>query len=188
VAADGLRPGLVPLTLLVMNESERRARIQRYEEGPALLRATIATVPAEALQWRPGPGKWSAHEIVCHCADSETISSTRIRFLAGEDRPTIVGYDQDRWAVTFDYHALSLEAALRQIEAVRAWTTTFIRRLPPSAWTREGAHTESGPYTAEKWLVTYSEHLEIHARQIERNLAAWRAAGSRTAGSHSPVR
>jgi hypothetical protein len=168
-----LRPERRSLTLPGMNESERRARIQRYEEGPALLRATIAKVPADALQWRPAPGKWSAHEIVCHCADSETISSTRIRFLAGEDRPTIVGYDQDRWAVAFDYHSLPLEAALRQIEQVQAWTASFVRRLPPSAWAREGTHTESGRYTAETWLVTYSEHLEVHSLQIERNLAAW---------------
>ena len=43
------------------------------------------------------------------------------------------------------------------------------------AWAREGTHTESGRYTAEHWLKTYAEHLEIHARQIERNLEAWRA-------------
>ena len=158
-----------------MNDGEVRARLQRYADGPALLRTTVAKVPAEALQWRPAPGKWSVHEVVCHCADSETISSTRIRFLVGEDRPTIPGYDQDRWAVAFDYHTLSLEAALRQIEQVRAWTSAFVRRLPASAWAREGTHTESGRYTAEKWLETYSEHLDVHARQIERNLTAWRA-------------
>lgn len=162
-----------------MNEGEVRALLQRYADGPALLRSTVAKVPAEALQWRPAPGKWTVHEVVCHCADSETISSTRIRFLVGEDRPTISGYDQDRWAVAFDYHTLSLEAALRQIEQVRAWTTTFVRRLPPSAWAREGTHTESGRYTAEKWLETYSEHLEVHSRQIERNLTAWRARSER---------
>jgi hypothetical protein len=162
-----------------MNDGEVRARLQRYADDPALLRTTVARVPAEALQWRPADGKWSVHEIVCHCADSETISSTRIRFLVGEDHPTIMGYDQDRWAVAFDYHSLPLEAALRQIEQVRAWTATFIERLPPSAWAREGTHTESGRYTAETWLATYSEHLEVHARQIERNLAAWRLHAAR---------
>ena len=71
-------------------------------------------MPAEALQWRPAPGKWSVHEGVCHCADSETISSTRIRLLVGEERPTILGYDQDRFAQRFDYHAQPLDLALRQ--------------------------------------------------------------------------
>jgi hypothetical protein len=154
---------------------ERTHLIERYSRGPALLREALANVPSNALKWRPAPGKWSAHEVVCHCADSETISSTRIRFLIGEDRATLQGYDQDQWAKRFDYHALPLEGALAQVEQVRAWTTDFIRRLPESAWSSEGTHTESGPYTADRWLAIYAEHLEQHARQIERNVAAWKA-------------
>lgn len=156
-----------------MTPEERRACIDRYTAGPALLRDALVRVPAAALTWRPAPGKWSVHEVVCHCADSETISSTRIRFLVGEERPTIQGYDQDRWVQRLDYHALPLDLALDQIEQVRRWTTDFVRRLPAEAWTCEGTHTESGRYGAESWLAIYAEHLEVHARQIERNLAAW---------------
>lgn len=158
-----------------MTPDERQQLIARFDAGPRLFREALARIPAAALQWRPAPGKWSAHEIVCHCADSETVSSTRIRYLIGEDRPAIQGYDQDRWAGRFDYHTLPLESALRQIEQVRAWTGDFVRRLPPSAWAREGTHTESGRYSAETWLRTYAEHLETHARQLDRNLAAWKA-------------
>lgn len=158
-----------------MSPPERLTLIERYAQGPRLLRQALARVPAEALQWRPAPARWSAHEVVCHCADSETISSTRIRFLVGEDRPRILGYDQDHWARLFDYHSLPLDLALRQIDQVRAWTTDLIRRLPDSAWSREGTHSQSGSYGAEIWLRTYAEHLELHARQIERNVAAWAA-------------
>ena len=42
-------------------------------------------------------------------------------------------------------------------------------------WQRTGTHTESGRYAAEDWLKIYAEHLEIHTRQLERNLAAWKA-------------
>lgn len=167
-----------------MNDAERREWIDRYARGPELLKTALAKVPAEALKWRPAEGKWSAHEVVCHCADSETIASTRIRYLVGEDRPTIHGYDEDAWAKTFDYHALPLEPALREVEQVRAWTADWIRRLPASAWSREGTHTESGRYTAERWLELYGVHLETHARQIERNLAAWNART--TAGPGTP--
>ena len=158
-----------------MTAQEREALIARYERGPRVLREALAKVPAEALQWRPAPGKWSAHEVVVHCADSETISSTRIRFLVGEDQPTIMGYDQDQWARRFDYHELPLEPCLAQMDAVRAWTTMLLRRLPPAAWSRTGSHTESGHYSAEEWLGIYAEHLEVHARQMARNVEAWRA-------------
>lgn len=153
------------------------ALIQRYEDGPGLLEAALAEVPREALQWRPAPGKWSVHEVVCHCADSETNSAMRIRYLVGEDAAAIQGYDQDRWAQRFGYHAMPLDLALDQVVMVRRWTTDFIRRLPDAAWDRAGSHSEmSGvTYTAAMWLEIYAEHLEVHARQIRRNLEAWKS-------------
>ncbi len=158
-----------------MTPQERQALLQRYADGPRLLRAALERVPHAAVQWRPAPGKWSAHEVVCHCADSETVSSTRIRFLTGSEGPMILGYDPDRWARRFDYHALPLDMALRQIDQVRAWTLDLIRRFPDDYWSSAGTHSESGAYGAETWLTTYAEHLEVHARQIDRNLAAWNA-------------
>jgi hypothetical protein len=158
-----------------MTPNERKALIERYANGPKLLRAALAKLPAEAVAWRPAPGKWSAHEVVQHCADSETIASTRIRYVVGEEQPTIYGYDQDRFAERFEYASLPLDLALRQVDMVREWTTALLRRFPDSAWTRTATHTESGPYGAEKWLTIYAKHLDDHAAQIERNLAAWNA-------------
>ena len=119
------------------------------------------------------------HEIVLHCADSETNSAMRIRYLVGETTPTIAGYDQDRWAREMKYDSLPLDLSLRQIISVRAWTAAFIRSLPEAAWSRAGRHTEHAqPYSSEQWLLIYAEHLEIHARQIARTVDAWRAAGT----------
>jgi DinB superfamily len=159
-----------------LTRDERQKLIEQYAAGPARLKAALATVPAAAMQWRPKPGEWSAHEIVVHCADSETNSFVRIRFLAADKEPVLQGYDQDHWAKTFDYHTLPMETALAVVTGVRDSTTALIRRLPDSAWSNVGRHTESGRYTAEDWLKIYADHLEGHARQIEGNVAAWRAA------------
>jgi len=156
--------------------AEREALIARYESGPARLKAALAKVPPEALQWRPAPGEWSAHEIVVHCADSETNAALRIRYLVAEPDPLIVGYDQEEWARRFDYHGHPLEAALLTVEAVRANTAPLLRRLPEGAWAKVGRHTESGSYSADRWLEIYAAHLEEHAAQIEANVAAWQAA------------
>ena len=158
-----------------MNAAERAALVQRYGDGPGRLRAALATVPPAALQWRPQPSEWSAHEIACHCADSESHASLRIRTLVVEPEPVIVGYDQERWAKTLDYHAHPLPEALAVVDAVRASTTALLRRLPDEAWRRAGRHTESGPYTAEDWLRIYAAHLHDHADQIDANVAQWRA-------------
>ena len=161
---------------MTLGRAEREALIQRYVDGPARLKAALATVPGEALRWRPDPGQWSAHEVVVHCADSETNAAARIRYLAAEADPVILGYDEAEWARRFEYHDHPLEPALALIEAVRANTAALIRRMREDAWQRVGRHTESGRHAAEDWLKMYAEHLDIHARQIEANVAAWRAA------------
>ena len=160
---------------MAMDGRQRKAFLERFEAGPKLLRAAWDEVPAEARQWRPGPGKWSAHEVVVHCADSEAYGVVRIRLLLAQPEPVIVGYDQDLWARTFDYHAQDPELALRTVEAVRANCAACLRRLPESAFGRTGRHTESGVYTDADWFRIYAGHLEVHAAQIRRNLAAWRA-------------
>ena len=159
-----------------LTEEQRDELIRSYAAGPGRLRAMLAKIPADALKWRPAAGKWSAHEVVVHCADSETNAHMRIRYLVAEKQPVIHGYDQDVWAVVFDYHAHPLDAALATIDAVHANTVPMLRHLPESAWAKAGTHTESGRYTAEDWLRSYGRHLEVHTRQIERNLAAWQAA------------
>ena len=156
-----------------MEAKEREALIRRYEEGPARLRAAFEQVPEEARKWRPGPGRWSAHEVVCHCADSETNAAGRIRHVVAEKGTTVLGYDQDHWAKRFDYHEHPIAAALAAVDAVRANTVPLLRKLDEAGWARVARHTESGRYSAEDWLLSYAEHLEKHSAQIGRNLEAW---------------
>jgi hypothetical protein len=161
-----------------MSRGERESLIEQYGRGPARLREALAKAPQEALQWRPEPGRWSAHEVVVHCADAETNAALRIRYLVAEKEPIVVGYDQDAWARLFDYHAQSLEEALAATAAARGRTVPLLRRMTDADWAKAGRHTESGPYTAEDWLRIYAVHLEGHARQIERNVEAWTARPS----------
>jgi hypothetical protein len=158
-----------------MQRAEIDALVRRYAEGPALLRAAWNRVPEAARQWRPAEGRWSAHEVVVHCADSETNGAGRVRYLLCEAEPLLVGYDQDVWARTLDYHAHPVDLAFAVVDAVRANTAAMLRRQPSDAWTRIGRHTESGPFSAERWLTTYAQHLEVHARQIDRNIVAFAA-------------
>ena len=157
-----------------MERTEREQLIQRYAGGPARLEEALARVPEPALTWRPAPDEWSAHEIVCHCADSETNAAARIRYLAVEPDPLIVGYDQAAWAVALDYHGHPLAPALAAVATTRANTAALLRRLPEAVWGRAGRHPESGRYTAQDWLRIYAAHLHDHADQIDRNVAVWR--------------
>lgn len=159
----------------MLDAIERNALIEQYAAGSDRLRAALAQIPAEAMQWRPEPGEWSAHEVIIHCADSETNSAARIRYLLTKDNALILGYDEAQWAITLDYHALPIEPALATIAAVRANTVPLLQQLPDAAWMRVGRHSDSGRYGTEDWLRIYAEHLDLHVEQLQKNLAAWRA-------------
>ena len=158
---------------------EREALIQRYEEGSTTLRDAFAKAPREAWKWRPEDGKWSVYEVVCHCADAEMNAAARIRYLVAEEKPVLQAFDQDRWARVLDYHSQKIELALAAVDVMRAQTVNLLKQMSEESWAAEGNHTESGRYTAEDWLTIYVEHLEKHARQIERTVEAWRAEQTR---------
>jgi hypothetical protein len=149
---------------------------RRFSEGPALLRAAWSRVPAASRKWRPGPKKWSAHEVVLHCADASLNAHARLRYLLAEDDPVIVGYDQDRWAVALDYHAHPVDTAFATLETIIANTVPLVRRLTPAQLARTGRHTETGPITVASWLPYNADHVAAHARQIDRIVAALPAA------------
>jgi len=162
-----------------LTDSDRQRLIDRYAEGPARLRAAIEAVPEEARQWRPGEGKWSAHEVVCHCADAEVTAAVRLRFLLCETDPVVQGYDEANWARELRYHDFPLEPSLEAVRAVRAHTGALLRTLRPDDWARKGRHSTSGEWDVDRWLSIYSEHVHKHAGQIERNLAAWQTLPGR---------
>ena len=163
---------------MAMSHDEREALIEEYARGPERIREALARVPKAALSWRPEAGKWSVHEVVVHCADSETNAALRIRTLIAEKEPLIVGYDQDAWTRVLDYQAQPLEDSLAATSTARGRTVPLLRRLTDAEWRKEGRHTESGRYTAEDWLRIYAAHLKGHAKQIERNVEAWTASSS----------
>ncbi len=154
-------------------ERDRAEKISLYERGPLDLLMAWKSVPEGAQHFRPSPDSWSAHEIVCHCADAETIGATRIRLLVAEQHPSIAGYDQDEWVEAFSYENLKVETALAVVSAVRRWTVPVLKQISDAKWQATGKHSESGTYSASDWLETYSVHLRDHAEQIRSNVLAY---------------
>src|SRR6188474_3255945 len=86
--------------------------IEQYRRGYEVVAEALLKITPEELAARPAPNKWSTREIVHHLADSEMIAASRLRYLLGQDRPTLHGYDQDEFARRLYYdrpHAVSME-------------------------------------------------------------------------------
>ena len=148
-----------------MDHDERKKLIAQYRDGYVAVAEALLKITPEELDARPGPGRWTAREIIHHLADSEMTSAVRLRRLLAEDRPLIQGYDQDEFARKLHYDRPH-EASLELFKYVRLSTAELLDCLQPAEWTREGTHSESGRYTVDTWLKIYAEHAHKHARQI----------------------
>ncbi|HXE00204.1 MAG TPA: DinB family protein [Candidatus Acidoferrum sp.] len=161
-----------------MTSNERQRLIARYTAGYQKVVDALRGIGADELDFRPAPDEWSVREIVHHLADSETIAGQRLRQLLVDDDPRIHGYDQDAYARRLHYQRRALEPALQAFEAARTSTAQLFDQMSEADWLRSGTHSESGPYSTEKWLRLYADHAEIHADQIQKNRAAWAARRS----------
>ena len=152
-----------------MTREERQKLIQRYAAGYPEVAESLAGFPEASLPAHPFPGKWSAREIVHHLADSETTSALRLRLLLAEEYPVIHSYDQEAYAILLRYNLRTdLAPSLEAFRCARASTLQIIEHMTDEDWKRAGWHTESGLYTANRWLEIYAEHAHGHAAQLRR--------------------
>ena len=103
-------------------------RILGYAEGQQPLKIQAASakklerllkgVPAAKLRKRPAPDKWSVAEIMAHLADSEIVTSFRLRQILGTPGTPIPAYDQDAWAKSGRYEKRDARAIARDIPRV----------------------------------------------------------------------
>jgi hypothetical protein len=154
-----------------MDLERRRALVERYRQGPAVVEAAVIGASDDDLDARPADGGWSAREAAHHIADSEITSAIRLRRLIAEDEPEIVGYDGNVFAERLYYTSRPLGASLAAIAAVRAATAEILDRLTEAEWQRKGSHNEHASYGVYEWLEIYAEHCHEHADQIRAALA-----------------
>jgi hypothetical protein len=155
--------------------SEERARwLEVYRAGADAFQAALAEFPREMWTFKPNLSEWSIHEQIVHVADSEANSYIRARRFVAEPASTVMGYDQDRWAVALDYHRQDPDAHLALFRQLRATTYEVIRHLPPSAWVNTVVHSENGVMTMDDWLQVYADHPHAHIRQMREVAERWK--------------
>jgi hypothetical protein len=158
-----------------MNKEERNEKIELYGRGYELLMVALADIPREAWLFKPEPKEWSVYEVLIHLADSESNAALRARKLIVEPGGTLMGYDQDQWAVELKYHDQSYEDALETVRLVRKTTYALLKKQPDEVFEHSVKHPEyEEPYTFEQWINSYSAHIPGHIEQIQNNYKLWR--------------
>lgn len=159
-----------------MENTARTERIDAYASADRRLREALQRYPREMWTYKPGPERWSIHEILLHLADSEANGYVRCRRCVAEPGSPVMAYDEERWARGLDYHGQDADTAVELFIILRRMSTALLRALPPEAWTRTIEHPERGTMTLGDWLEVYTDHVPAHLDQMEATFRAWEQA------------
>lgn len=141
--------------------------IGEYLTGPKLLRQAVAGLNSDQLKARPIPGKWSTLEVVCHLADFDPILADRMKRVIAEDKPTLLGADENHFVSALAYHERDVEEELTIIERTRSQMARILRTVKPEALARVGVHNERGPRTLEQLLSGAINHIPHHIKFVQ---------------------
>jgi hypothetical protein len=150
-----------------MDITTRNGLIARYRAGYGEVSEALEGVTPAQLGRRGARG-WTARQVVHHLADSEWTSALRLRKLLAERLPVLWAYPEEAWAKALFYDVRPIEPSLEAFRLARETTLAILEHVSEADWTREGWHSESGPYTPERWLEIYAAHASEHAAQIRR--------------------
>ena len=142
---------------------------------PAKIIALIRGLTARQLARRPAPGKWSIREIITHLADTEMVMCCRARWIAFEDRPTLVPFDQNKWATGREHEKEPLAETIERFRLLRRSQMRLFRKASKKAFARTGFHPERGAVTLRVQLETLAGHDLNHLAQIQRLAAQAKA-------------
>ncbi len=140
--------------------------LETIAQTPDRIAAMLVTIGEKRVGEAPGPGKWSAREILAHLADCELVFSFRLRQTLAEDNPTIQPFDQEKWAAT--YSAYDAASAFAVFSALRRWNLALIGSLKPDSLQRKMTHPERGEMTFLTIVETMGGHDVNHLQQLER--------------------
>jgi len=133
------------------------AVIELLALAPLVIAPLIRDLPEARRKERPAPGKWSAHEHVCHLPVVQDLMIARFERMLAEPGCSIRPYDPASDAEHVLLHA-DLEDALSRYQSARAELLIRLRALSMDEWRIAAQHPEYADYS----VFTMFRHLGIH--------------------------
>jgi hypothetical protein len=144
--------------------------IEHFAAGGEKLSLAIRGLTRDDLLSVPDPaakvGRWSIQQVVIHCLDSDLVSIDRLKRMIAEDNPTLIGYDENKFAANLFYDEQPAEDAVKIVELARKSFARVLRKLPAPAFQRAGTHNERGKIMVGDYLKATADHLDHHIKFI----------------------
>ncbi len=135
---------------------------------PGRIAALIKGLSPKQLAKKPAPGKWSIQEIVAHLAETEMVLCCRARWIAFEDEPTLVPFDQEKWSQAWAREKEPFAETLERLRLLRRSHVRLFKSMPKAHFKRTGHHLERGIITLKEQIETAAGHDLNHLEQISR--------------------
>ena len=145
---------------------ERSAAIEGIRQLPQSLRSAAAGLSEEQLETPYRPGGWTVRQLVHHVADSHMNAYVRVRLALTEEWPTIVPYQEPRWAELKDARAAAVSTSLDLLQALHARWVQLFASLDEHDWKRGYVHPENGREALERVVVVYDWHGRHHTAHV----------------------
>lgn len=141
---------------------------------PDVLARLAAPHPASVMQSRPFADRWTwtPNEIIGHLLDGEWVYGYRVRLILCEERPTILGMDQEKWVAGQRHNEREPAELIADFRALRQRNVAAWRRMSAADLKRVGVHNERGEEPLGLMLKMNAGHDLSHIDQITRYLAA----------------
>src|SRR5205823_1638660 len=97
----------------------------------------------------------------------DPILADRIKRVIAEERPMLIGADENHFAAALAYHDRDLDEELTILEKTRSQLARILRKLPAEALQRVGIHNERGPLTLEQLLASAIKHVPHHLEFVK---------------------
>jgi hypothetical protein len=151
--------------------------VQDFRQTITTAEKQLRAVPEPQSEIRPGPGEWSAKEVLGHLVDSAANNHRRFVEAQAKDDLVFPSYDQLHWVKAQQYQ----QAAW--VDLVALWTAYNIHLAhviaaiprdvlaqPRSEHSFERlayqAASEGRPVTLEDLIRDYHEHMKMHLEQL----------------------
>jgi len=134
---------------------------------PDQLMEAVTSLDEAKLDTPYREGGWTARQVVHHLADSHLNAYARFRLTLTEERPSIKGYDEKRWAELPDARRGPVQPSLALLEGLHDRWVWLLRSMTPADFQRVFVHSERGEMTLERTLRLYAWHCRHHLAHVE---------------------
>ncbi|HZL56148.1 MAG TPA: DinB family protein [Bryobacteraceae bacterium] len=148
--------------------------LEQFRQGSSVLETALRGASPEETSFVSAPGKWTIRQLVRHLADTEIVVGMRMRQIVAEDKPTLIPFDQEKWAARLGYENTDAFDSLGRFQSLRDDTARILEALPAEAFDRVGVHPERGEKSLLEWLRVFGKHVFTHAEQIRGIREAWK--------------